>query len=302
MQLSQNPCDKWANHTSKTQPRQMSFDFIAPGFNAASPPQPYPPKDETFRTTLHPLMTENIGHQSRTTKPSLPGIWEINLPSPHNHYRTTPYPAIRTSYNTSPHPTHRKPDQTTPPLSPSSSSASSSSRSSSPPLPRRLERHEYDPEERFAVVYLRLNMKINAWKDLEEAFDVMFPPGKARRPSAPPAPQNKALPRTYPKRTIGGLECRYYRIRKDEGMSKVRERRKQGGTRETQALTRMENNLVKLWVEGLSTERRVHMGLVKRTNESVDEWVARARPVYHSHSDFWRAIANYTSGISIVSK
>ena len=80
-----------------------------------------------------------------------------------------------------------------------------------------ISRNGYDPEERFAVVYLRIKGGLSQWKEVKSAFDVLFPPGQLRRTSAPAVPNNKALPPTYPERSVGGLECRYYRIRESEG-------------------------------------------------------------------------------------
>ena len=190
----------------------------------------------------------------------------------------------------------------------------------------RPDRPEYDNEELFAVVYLRIRTPHSQWKDHKAAFDRLFPPGSARRPGSP-APEGKQLPARYPTRTVGGLECRYYRIRDDRGMRKVRENRRSGGGGsgsssesaspvgggeeglELVGLRAMEREaLVRRWVQGLGAERRASWGLgCGALGEGwwarYDEgWWARATGAYRAESQFWhllRAVGGIEKGCEL---
>jgi hypothetical protein len=73
---------------------------------------------------------------------------------------------------------------------------------------REEDRHNYDDEERFAILYLRI-IQEEKWSEILKHFNVLFPPGSLRRQV------DKGLTKTYPQRAKGGLECRYYRLRQD---------------------------------------------------------------------------------------
>jgi hypothetical protein len=260
---------------SNSRPRQMSLNFIAPGSIATSEDI----KGRFNKSVLLPLITEILPQNYLCSKPTLPRIAEMNRPAVMRRQRCTPYPVShRASYSP-------------PPSSPSVGSTSSRSRSISPVFSSRAERHEYDPEERFAVVYLRIMAGQSQWKDIKSAFDVIFPPGQPRRMIAPTATNSKALPQFYPERSVGGLECRYYRIRELEGMKKVREGRRDCGAQlEHDALLRMQNDLVRCWLESLDTQRRGDLDLTQGLSESVEDWVTRGKAPYKSHSEFWQLL------------
>jgi hypothetical protein len=50
-----------------------------------------------------------------------------------------------------------------------------------------------------------------------ERFTLLFPPGQVARC------QITGLPNTYPKRDVQGLQCRWYRIREEEGLVPLRD-------------------------------------------------------------------------------
>lgn len=148
----------------------------------------------------------------------------------------------------------------------------------------RGDRVEYDQEERFAVAFFRLHKSLAAlpWKELKSSFDRLFPRGTPRRATAP-AIGSKPLPRTYPRRSVGGLTCRYYRIRDIEKMRPVRANRREGdGEREDQALVKMERVLVAHWVGllGQAERERLGLGVVDRDGEPGLEWWIAATHAY----------------------
>jgi hypothetical protein len=267
--------DLWLNKRSSLKPPQMSLDFIAPGSITTLETV----KCRSTKEVLLPLITESFHKHDICPKPTLPRIAEMNRPVVARRHRSTPYPIYRRS------------SYSPPPSSPSTGSTSSRSRSISPIFSSRAERHEYDPEERFAVVYLRIMAGLSQWKDVKAAFDIIFPPGLRRRNSTPTATNNKALPQVYAERSVGGLECRYYRIRELEGMKKVREGRRDCGAQlEHDALRRMQNDLIRCWLEGLDAKLKADLDLIRGTNESIEDWVARASASYKSHSQFWQLL------------
>jgi hypothetical protein len=84
--------------------------------------------------------------------------------------------------------------------------------------PARAERFPYDPEERYAIIHLR-GLKNLKYEDTLLRFNYLFPPGKPRRCRNAVA---KGLPPTYTSRNIQGLQCRWYRIRDEENLPKLR--------------------------------------------------------------------------------
>lgn len=84
--------------------------------------------------------------------------------------------------------------------------------------PARAERFPYDPEERYAIIHLR-GLKNLKYEDTLLRFNFLFPPGQPRRCRNAVA---KGLPPTYTPRNIQGLQCRWYRIRDEENLPKLR--------------------------------------------------------------------------------
>jgi hypothetical protein len=268
------------NRGSDPKLRQMALDFIAPGSTMADESV----KPQCNELTLYAPMTQDLVQKDTWPRLTLPRIPEMNRPLNKKKYRSSPYETYQKGYYSSP------------PSSPSNGSTSPRNRSISLIFPSRSERHEYDPEERFAVVYLRTKAGLSQWKDVKAVFDVLFPPHQCRRPSAPPPPTHKAIPTTYPERTVGGLECRYYRIRELEGMGKVRDGRRDAIVRsEDNALFRMENTLIKFWLETISFRVRTDMCLARMPDETIDHWVARGRPSYRARSSFWNFLMLHAS-------
>lgn len=94
---------------------------------------------------------------------------------------------------------------------------------------QREDRHPYDPEEIYAMMYLR-DGGDRKWADVLQCFHHLFPIGQPRRFNVPVgtgssnAVQHQAnLPPVYPRRNIQGLQCRWYRVREQYGLSKLRE-------------------------------------------------------------------------------
>lgn len=89
----------------------------------------------------------------------------------------------------------------------------------------RTERHIYDPEEKYALIYWRreIGQKKLEWKDCLERYLYLFPEGQPRRWKPKDSAEARGLPDHYPDRNLQGLQCRFYRIRSEEGMPKTRE-------------------------------------------------------------------------------
>jgi hypothetical protein len=83
----------------------------------------------------------------------------------------------------------------------------------------RKDRHPYDDDERWAMLYLRVISETN-WDDVVRKFAQVFPPGTPRRCTNDSA---KPCPETYVKRCTQGLQCRYYRVRDEEGLRQLRD-------------------------------------------------------------------------------
>ncbi|QDS74685.1 hypothetical protein FKW77_000283 [Venturia effusa] len=83
----------------------------------------------------------------------------------------------------------------------------------------RAERFPYDDEERYAIIHLR-GLKTLKYEDVLIRFNYLFPPGQARRCRS--SGDMKGLPKSYPPRNIQGLQCRWYRIRDEENLPKLR--------------------------------------------------------------------------------
>lgn len=85
--------------------------------------------------------------------------------------------------------------------------------------PARAERFPYDDEERYAIIHLR-GLKTLKYEDVLIRFNYLFPPGRLRRCRS--SGDMKGLPKYYPPRNIQGLQCRWYRIRDEENLPKLR--------------------------------------------------------------------------------
>lgn len=85
--------------------------------------------------------------------------------------------------------------------------------------PARAERFPYDDEERYAIIHLR-GLKTLKYEDVLIRFNFLFPPGRLRRCRS--SGDMKGLPKYYPPRNIQGLQCRWYRIRDEENLPKLR--------------------------------------------------------------------------------
>lgn len=80
---------------------------------------------------------------------------------------------------------------------------------------REEDRHNYDDEEKFAILYLRIE-RGEKWSDVQRHIHMLFPPDAPRRQAG------KGLTRFYVRRRKGGLECRYYRLREDLNLKALR--------------------------------------------------------------------------------
>ncbi|KAF2100814.1 hypothetical protein NA57DRAFT_54887 [Rhizodiscina lignyota] len=77
------------------------------------------------------------------------------------------------------------------------------------------DRHNYDEEEKFAILWLRI-VREEKWTEVLRHFHILFPPDVPRRQAG------KGLTARYFRRRKGGLECRYYRLREDLYMKPLR--------------------------------------------------------------------------------
>lgn len=101
------------------------------------------------------------------------------------------------------------------------------------PQPR-ADRIPYDVEELYALLYFR--SRCLEWSDIRNEFDVLFVENEPRRCFTLSGPviersvkakgrSHPKLPPTYRSRTVGGLQCRYYRaIGEEFGKQKARGR------------------------------------------------------------------------------
>lgn len=87
------------------------------------------------------------------------------------------------------------------------------------PNKSRDERFTYDDEERYAILYLR-GLKNLKYDDVLVRFNFLFPAGRARRCRS--TLTDRGFPDTYKKRNVQGIQCRWYRIRDEEGLAKLR--------------------------------------------------------------------------------
>ena len=142
------------------------------------------------------------------------------------------------------------------------------------------------------MCYLRIhsNATHSRWKDVVEiSWRHLFPAGEPRRASAP-LRDGKALSETYPVRSNGALQCRYYRARENAGMGPVRKGRKAGGRSEKDGLRALEMDLVKHWFRSASREEVARLGLEQRVGEEEHAFLMRMRRSYRENSVFWRLL------------
>jgi len=245
---SQTPDPQSAMSTNLS---KMALDFIAPGAQANR----FASSASSTRTT------GELDAQDTTAIP------QNQFPRPATNVATTssPSPAWPTL--------SEAPHFALPPLPPPTPSARPSRRRLNPPplapngpTPRRRkpptrrpdqreDRHPYDTEEKYAIIHLRV-IKNLEWNKVLGSFHRLFPPGELRRRYTPSSPRDGAgsnendhasLPDKYTQRNVQGLQCRWYRIRQEEGLVKLRESRRGGfltspavGRKEKRVLERME--------------------------------------------------------------
>src|SRR5215469_11755574 len=218
--------------TMSTSVSKMSLDFIAPGAQANRIPSP---GSSTHTTREFDAQDMTAIQQNRvppseikvatTSSPStaLPTFSEI----PHfaQQPSTPPTPSARPSRR----------NLNLPPLAPNSRTPRRRKRSTPRP-DQRKGRHPYDTEEKYAIIYLRVIRNLE-WNKVLRSFHGLFPPGEPRRCYIPSSPgvgvggnedEQANLPSRYTQRNVQGLQCRWYRIRREEGLVKLRESRRGG--------------------------------------------------------------------------
>lgn len=146
----------------------------------------------------------------------------------------------------------------------------------------RAERHPYDAEERFALIYFRredVEKKLD-WKSVVERFLILFPRGAPRRYKSKDASDPRGLPPTYPDRNVQGLQCRLYRVRAEEGMRRTRDATANGGdTPATRAAIAEEMEAI----ESMITRHGLHPSFVRRVKQlavkgDLSDVLARGHP------------------------
>jgi hypothetical protein len=251
---------------------KMSLDFIAPGCRARSPTSP----NSTFPTSTQspfftvgelapidlpevsvhnkdgplsntPAANETCARSDKRHNPvsGLPSpVWsscsDISLPQPssldqkqrpNNNYHWQHQDQLQQPLSTNS--TYTAPPQT--------SKGTKLSRRSSPSqnqLPPRPERHLYDSEECYAIIHLRAVLGLK-WEEVLKKFSRLFPVGQQRRCKVNLAP---GMPHTYQARNVGGLQCKWYRIREEENLRPLRRGEMVDGglgSEEAQVLERM---------------------------------------------------------------
>jgi hypothetical protein len=228
---------------------KMSLDFIAPGAQANSTPSPVSSTHTTSELNnqdatpvqQNQLLPPAINVATTSSpNPARPIFSEI----PHFSPPPPPTPSTRPSCH----------NLNLPPLAPNNLTPRRYKRSTRRPNQRK-DRYTYDTEEKYAIIYLRV-IKNLEWNKVLLSFNSLFPPGEPRRcyiPSSPGAVmggsegEHPSLPSRYTQRNVQGLQCRWYRIRQEEGLVKLRESRRVGflassgmGWKEKRVLERME--------------------------------------------------------------
>lgn len=133
----------------------------------------------------------------------------------------------------------------------------------------RKERFTYDDEERYAIILLR-GLKTLKYDDVLIRFHYLFPPGRLRRCRS--SGDLKGLPKQYPPRNVQGLQCRWYRIRDEENLPKLRNEGR-GGDR-----PRVEDVLDLMKVErelGAGFADKVH-AIAEMPNEAIPRNLRRS--------------------------
>lgn len=235
---------------------KMSLDFIAPTKSTCTAPGLDPPKilDQPQLPNFEQFIA-GMGHLS----PEGPTINDIPLVTPQT--AITPRPSHSTaSPRPSVSPQRHKEAQHLRALAPNGVLA---------PRPRRVRtaakvletrdyRQQYDAEEQYAVIFLRdiaCDSKLD-WAGVVERFNKLFPVGMTRRCSYLSGPILRSSPKssapkspgvvrlqlspTYTARSIGGLQCRYYRLLEQEGKSKGSKLMRKNTVLERMVLNEME--------------------------------------------------------------
>jgi hypothetical protein len=96
------------------------------------------------------------------------------------------------------------------------------------------------------------------------------------------------LPRLYAERSVGGYQCRYYRIRYVAGMPSVRDQRDGKAESEDAALAHIERQLAEHWAITLG-EEVVRENKAEQHEGDVDHVQSgQVGHLYRAHSEFWR--------------
>jgi len=221
--------------TTSSSLSKMSLDFIAPRSQANSIPSPVSSARPTPELDAHGMILTQQIQFPRPEQPPAINVATTSLPSPVcstlsdiPHFippPPPPTPSIR--------PSRRNLNLS--PFAPNRHTSRRHKRSNSR-LDQREDRHPYDTEEKYAIIYLRVIRNLK-WDDVLLSFHGLFPPGEPRRchilssPEAGAGGDVKAhanLPSRYMQRNVQGLQCRWYRIRKEEGLVNLRESRRKG--------------------------------------------------------------------------
>ena len=219
---------------------KMSLDFIAPGAQANRPPSPVASTHTTSEFDSHdtapieqeqqlPPPTINVATTS-SPRPARPIFSEIPHFAP-----PPPPPPLPPPPPPTPSTTPSRRTLNLPPLAPNRRTPRRRTRSTRR-TDQRKDRHLYDTEEKYAIIYLRV-IKNLEWNKVLLSFHRLFPLGEPRRCYIPSSPgtitggnegEHASLPSRYTQRNVQGLQCRWYRIRQEEGLVKLRESRRGG--------------------------------------------------------------------------
>ena len=246
---------------------KMSLDFIAPGGRSGSIsstyirslPSPVPSSPGSPSSPNRPSLERNVHSQRATLQIILPSL-EKFPPVDLTTARSASWPMLSTippfvvpAPLSAPPPT--SPRQT-PPRPPRLDVDGLSNEVTPRRVPKRTDqredRHPYDAEEKYAIIYLRV-VKHLRWDEVVARFHALFPAGQPRRcavasspfyaaaaapvgaapadpadgkrstgAAAAAAAAHSPLPPVYTRRNVQGLQCRWYRIRDEEGLAKLR--------------------------------------------------------------------------------
>ncbi|TLD20954.1 hypothetical protein E2P81_ATG08618 [Venturia nashicola] len=219
-----------ASHYSPPEPRLIQIEtpyHISESYDYRSPMSyPSPPEQHEYRTSNLP----SPAWSSSNSDLSDSQIYHIEPPFPHQSMLPPPVhtnmlpifesrPRAMTYQHSPPHiPINRLQRRSIQHHAENKLYTTSGSMSNNN-QPARAERFPYDDEERFAIIHLR-GLKTLKYEDVLIRFNYLFPPGRLRRCRS--SGDMKGLPKYYPPRNIQGLQCRWYRIRDEENLPKLR--------------------------------------------------------------------------------